>query len=85
MCNTSLYYPLEAKQGLVEILNKISKKGVGSFLTVLKVLGKQESMISFPREGYTLALDFPIRKGLFEFLDELDEIINKIQGPHLFN
>ncbi len=26
-------------------------------------------------EGYTLALDFPVRKGLFPFLDELDKIV----------
>ena len=67
--------PLEAKNGLIDILNKISEKGLGSFLAVLKVFGRQESMISFPREGYTLALDFPVRPGLLEFLDELDQIV----------
>lgn len=67
--------PLEAKQGLVEILHRISDKGIGSFLAVLKVFGKQESLISFPKEGYTLALDIPVRKGLFEFLDELDKVV----------
>ncbi|MDB5091640.1 MAG: FAD-binding oxidoreductase [Mucilaginibacter sp.] len=72
--------PPEAKQGLVEILNRISDKGMGSFLTVLKALGKQESMISFCREGYTLALDFPLRSGVLEFLDELDEIVLKYGG-----
>jgi len=72
--------PLESKQGMIEILNRISAKGMGSFLTVLKVLGKQESMISFCREGYTLALDFPLRKGVLEFLDELDEIVLKYGG-----
>jgi hypothetical protein len=72
--------PTEAKQGLVEIMNRISAKGMGSFLTVLKVLGKQESMISFCREGYTLALDFPLRNGVLEFLDELDEIVLKHGG-----
>jgi len=51
--------PLDAKQGLIEILQRISSEGLGSFLAVLKVFGKQESMISFPKEGYTLALDFP--------------------------
>jgi len=65
---------------LVEILTRIGQKGMGSFLTVLKVLGKQESMISFTREGYTLALDFPVKDGLFEFLDELDEILLKYGG-----
>lgn len=72
--------PLEAKNGLVEIMNRISSAGMGSFLAVLKVFGKQESLISFPQEGYTLALDFPVRKGLMEFLDELDEIVLKYGG-----
>ena len=67
--------PLESKQGLIEILKKISDKGLGSFLAVLKVFGKQDDLISFPKEGYTLALDFPVRKGLFEFLNELDKVV----------
>jgi FAD/FMN-containing dehydrogenase len=67
--------PLQSKQGLINILQRISEKGLGSFLAVLKVFGRQESMISFPVEGYTLALDFPVRPGLFEFLDELDEVV----------
>lgn len=67
--------PLESKKGLIEILHRISDEGLGSFLAVLKVFGKQDDLISFPREGYTLALDFPVRNGLFEFLDELDKIV----------
>jgi decaprenylphospho-beta-D-ribofuranose 2-oxidase len=67
--------PLENRQGLVEILRKISEKGMGSFLAVLKIFGQQNDLISFPREGYTLALDFPVRDGLFPFLDELDKIV----------
>jgi FAD/FMN-containing dehydrogenase len=72
--------PLAGKQGLIDILNRISDEGIGSFLAVLKVFGKQESLISFPTEGYTLALDIPVRKGLFEFLDELDQIVLKYGG-----
>jgi decaprenylphospho-beta-D-ribofuranose 2-oxidase len=72
--------PMASKQGLIEILQRISDKGMGSFLAVLKVFGKQESVIGFPMEGYTLALDFPIRKGLFEFLDELDLIVLRYGG-----
>ncbi|HEX2532823.1 MAG TPA: FAD-binding oxidoreductase [Chitinophagaceae bacterium] len=72
--------PLESKQGLIEILNRISDAGMGSFLAVLKVFGKQDDLISFPTEGYTLALDFPVRKGLFAFLDELDEIVLRYNG-----
>jgi FAD/FMN-containing dehydrogenase len=72
--------PMHAKQGLIEILERISDEGLGSFLAVLKVFGKQESLISFPMEGYTLALDFPVRDGLFRFLDELDTIVLKYGG-----
>src|SRR5574343_432804 len=72
--------PMSARQGLVEILHRISDKGLGSFLAVLKVFGKQESMISFPKEGYTLALDIPVRDGLFEVLDELDQLVLKHGG-----
>lgn len=73
--------PLEAKEGLIDILRRIGARGMGSFLVVLKVFGKQEnSLISFPFEGYTLALDFPVRKGLFEFLDELDQVVLKYGG-----
>ena len=72
--------PLEAKKGLIEILQRISDKGLGSFLAVLKVFGKQESIISFPKEGYTLALDFPVKTGLLEFLDELDQVVLQYGG-----
>ncbi len=72
--------PLEAKKGLIEILRRISDKGLGSFLAVLKVFGKQESIISFPKEGYTLALDFPVKTGLLEFLDELDQVVLQYGG-----
>jgi decaprenylphospho-beta-D-ribofuranose 2-oxidase len=72
--------PLSAKQGLIEILNRIGDEGLGSFLAVLKVFGQQDSLISFPSEGYTLALDFPVRNGLFRFLDELDQIVLRYGG-----
>ncbi|MEQ8336341.1 MAG: FAD-binding oxidoreductase [Cyclobacteriaceae bacterium] len=63
-----------------EILMKIRREGRGSFLAVLKAMGDPNGMISFPMKGYTLALDFPIRKGLFEFLDELDEMVLSYNG-----
>ncbi|MGJ3234257.1 FAD-binding protein [Marivirga sp.] len=69
-----------SEDGLKTILKKISEKGWGSFLAVLKLFGKQDSLISFPMEGYTLALDFPIKKGLFKFLDELDEVVISLGG-----
>ena len=68
-------------KGLEEILTAISKSGKGSFLAVLKLYGKaNENYLSFPMEGYSLALDFKIEKGLFELLDKLDEIVLKYKG-----
>jgi FAD/FMN-containing dehydrogenase len=61
--------------GLTRILEEIARRGQGSFLAVLKLFGPQEGLISFPREGYTLALDFPVAPGLFDFLDGLDRIV----------
>jgi hypothetical protein len=68
--------PMEAsEQGMIDLLNRINRKGMGSFLAVFKVFGKQEGLISFPMEGCTLALDFPVKKDLFPFLDELDKVV----------
>jgi len=68
-------------KGLEEILTAISKSGKGSFLAVLKLYGKaNDNYLSFPMEGYSLALDFKIEKGLFDLLDKLDEIVVKYKG-----
>lgn len=70
-----------SKEGLRKILEEIGKNGKGSFLAVLKLFGDQHTgMISFPMKGYTLALDFPIQPGLFEFLDRLDKIVVEYEG-----
>lgn len=67
--------------GLEEILKEISNSGKGSFLAVLKLYGPaNDNYLSFPLEGYSLALDFKIEKGLFELLDKLDKIVLKHQG-----
>ena len=68
-------------EGLEEILTAISKSGKGSFLAVLKLYGKaNDNWLSFPIDGYSLALDFKIEKGLFELLEQLDEIVIKYKG-----
>jgi decaprenylphospho-beta-D-ribofuranose 2-oxidase len=70
-----------SKEGLRKILKAIGNSGFGSFLAVLKLFGEQESgLISFPMKGYTLALDFPIRNGLFEFLQQLDKLVLEYGG-----
>ena len=74
--------PKEASfEGLGKILTKISDSGKGSFLAVLKLYGKEnENYLSFPIEGYSLALDFKIEPSLFALLDSLDEIVNEYGG-----
>lgn len=67
--------------GLAEVLNSISRSGLGSYLAVLKLFGAANSnYLSFPMEGYTLALDFKIQSGLFAFLNELDRLVLKFGG-----
>ncbi|WP_136636575.1 FAD-binding oxidoreductase [Pseudooceanicola onchidii] len=63
-----------ARAGLAALLDTIAKAGQGSFLAVLKRLGPQDSRLSFPMEGYTLALDFPARASALALLDRLDRI-----------
>jgi FAD/FMN-containing dehydrogenase len=68
-------------EGLKEILHKISSSLKGSFLAVLKLYGKEnKNYLSFPMEGYSLALDFKIEDGIFELLDSLDAVVLKYGG-----
>jgi len=71
----------ESFKGMEEIICKISEAGKGSFLAVLKLYGQANAnYLSFPMEGYGLALDFKVQKGVFELLDKLDKIILKYNG-----
>lgn len=69
-----------SRAGLTKILSLCSQKGWGSFLAVLKRFGKQEGWLSFPMPGYTLTLDMPVKPGLWEFLDELDQLVLEYGG-----
>jgi decaprenylphospho-beta-D-ribofuranose 2-oxidase len=60
--------------GLTKLLQAISASGQGSFLAVLKRFGKQESCFSFPMEGFTLALDFPLNPKSLALMERLDRI-----------
>lgn len=67
--------PLDRSEtGLTALLSEIAKTGSGSFLAVLKRFGKQDSAFSFPMEGYTLALDFPVTPKTLALLERLDQI-----------
>ena len=69
-----------AEDGLTELLAAIASAGAGSFLSVLKRFGAQESRFSFSMEGYTLALDFPVTTRTLALMDELDSITLRHNG-----
>lgn len=76
--------PTEAGlQATGALLEAIARSGLGSFLAVLKMFGSLTSpgMLSFPREGITLALDFPNRgERLEKLFIELDAIVADAGG-----
>jgi FAD/FMN-containing dehydrogenase len=76
--------PREGDGGPIrEILDRIGRSGQASFLAVLKVFGSQppEGLLSFPRPGVTLALDFPNRgEETLRLMQELDAIVRAAGG-----
>ncbi len=75
--------PSEAEDVFREILGRISSSHQGSFLVILKKFGKIASpgLMSFPREGLTLALDFPNRgQTTLDLLEELDGLVQQAGG-----
>jgi FAD/FMN-containing dehydrogenase len=71
------------QQAIQAMLQEISKSHSGSFLAVLKTFGNREAvgMLSFPRPGVTLALDFPNQASQTEKLFErLDTIVGQAGG-----
>jgi FAD/FMN-containing dehydrogenase len=64
-----------ARSTLAAILDIVSHRASPSFLAVLKQLGPGFGYLSFPMDGYTLALDLPVRDNVFPLLDEIDGIL----------
>lgn len=65
------------------ILDDIRRSGAGSFLAVFKVFGDKPSpgMLSFPRSGVTLALDFAYHgKDTLDLLERTDAIVRANGG-----
>jgi hypothetical protein len=65
------------------LLDVISASGRASFLAVLKTFGDLPSpgLLSFPRSGATLALDFPYRGEVtLKLMGQLDAIVNEAGG-----
>lgn len=67
--------PLDAAPALRAMLEKIAHSGLASPLAVLKRMGDgRAGMMSFPMEGYTLAVDFPNRDGAAKLIAELEKM-----------
>lgn len=67
--------------GLRAILERVAASGQGSFLSVLKQFGPgNDNLLSFPRTGFTLALDFKLSTGVLALLEQLDEIVREHEG-----
>lgn len=66
----------DGERRLEQILKTIFTSGELPFLNVLKRMGKESGgLLSFPREGYTLAIDFPIRRNTVDLLRKLDRLV----------
>lgn len=75
--------PDTAPEGIAELLQQIAASGQGSFLAVLKTFGTMPSlgMLSFPRPGATLALDFAnLGEDTLSLLKRLDAVVSEHGG-----
>jgi FAD/FMN-containing dehydrogenase len=73
----------EGRSALREIIDRAAHRGIDSFFGVLKIFGDRRSpgLISFPRSGVTVALDFFHHGRItLRFLDSLDEIVLSAGG-----
>ena len=75
--------PKDSRSAIEELVRQISRSGAGSFLAVLKTLGpiRSRGLISFPRKGATLALDFANRgNSTLDLLARLDRVVVEAGG-----
>lgn len=68
------------RDALLRLLDLIATAGIGSFLAVLKQFGPgaapgQGGLLSFPMEGYTLAVDFPATEAAFSLMRTMDAVV----------
>lgn len=71
-------YEKGAYEPFKDILGRIARSGQGSPLIVIKTFGDKKSpgMLSFPRPGVTLALDFAYKgERTLRLFNELDEVV----------
>ncbi|MGH8321942.1 MAG: FAD-binding oxidoreductase [Gammaproteobacteria bacterium] len=75
--------PAMAPAAIAELMGRVAASCKGSFLAVLKQFGDRPSpgLMSFPRAGTTLALDFPnTGDSTLRLLNQLDEVVANAGG-----
>jgi decaprenylphospho-beta-D-ribofuranose 2-oxidase len=73
--------PTEAVEEFKAIIVDIQRSGHYSFLNVFKLFGPgNQAPLSFPIPGWNVCVDFPIKPGLNEFLNELDRRVLEFGG-----
>jgi decaprenylphospho-beta-D-ribofuranose 2-oxidase len=73
--------PVDAAPVLKDIVGRIAHSGLCSPLAVIKRMGPgRAGMLSFPMEGYTLAIDFPARDKAVHLIHELEAMTIEAGG-----
>jgi decaprenylphospho-beta-D-ribofuranose 2-oxidase len=73
--------PFAAEDEFRRIVRRIAESGHVSFLNVFKRFGEgNRAPLSFPIPGWNICVDFPIKKGLSRFCQELDETVLGMGG-----
>lgn len=77
-----LQYQFVAKEdSIYKVFDIIKSYKIYPYLVVLKRLKSAENRIfSFVKEGFTLALDFPVNKRVLNMLNKFDEIVKEYNG-----
>src|SRR4029079_18101144 len=74
--------PTEAVEPFKVIMYDIQRSGHYSFLNVFKLFGPgNNAPLSFPIPGWNVCVDFQVKPGLDEFLNELDRRVLEFGAP----
>ncbi|MEJ6018681.1 FAD-binding oxidoreductase [Corynebacterium sp. H113] len=73
--------PTDAIEPFKQIIRDIQSSGHYSALNVFKLFGEgNRAPLSYPMPGWNVCVDFPIKPGLGQFLDELDKRVMEFGG-----
>ena len=73
--------PTDAVEPFKDIIYQIQSSGHYTALNVFKLFGEgNRAPLSYPMKGWNVCVDFPIRDGLNDFLDRLDDQVMEFGG-----